>query len=102
MSFDLKGQIRQKSREEWGGVIKECWTDVRIWVQENGEKAAAVGLALGIIAVLFYKLVVFLAVVGMLLGFGVWFIALPDHEMKALRAKDPEKKTDSTTEKSSQ
>lgn len=88
MAFDLKGQIRQKSREEWADTAKELWTDLRIWIQENGEKAAVVGLAIGIAAVLFYKLVVFIAVVGMLLGFAVWFTALPESEMKAYREKD--------------
>ncbi len=69
--------IRAKSRCEWSSVIKDHVTDLRIWLQENGEIAALFGLIVGIFVVLFFKLFVFLFVLGGLIGYTVWLIAEP-------------------------
>jgi hypothetical protein len=81
--LSIKGQIRQKSREQWLAEIQDIWTDVRIWIQENGEKAAVICLVLGIFVVLFYKLFIFLALIGVLAAFFVWFVAIPEDELRA-------------------
>ena len=41
MAFDPIGFVRTRTREEWQHLVVERWTDIRIWIQENGEKAAA-------------------------------------------------------------
>jgi hypothetical protein len=85
--LSITGQIRQKSREQWLAHIQDIWTDVRIWIQENGEKAAVICLVLGIFVVLFYKLFIFLALIGVLVAFFVWFVALPEEEIRAQNAR---------------
>lgn len=48
--------IRRRSREEWRDFFRERIMHIRIYIQENGEKAAILALLLGIFSVLFFKL----------------------------------------------
>lgn len=69
--------IRARTRGEWTSLGKDYITEIRIWLQENGEIAALVGLILGIFIVLFFKLFIFLVVFGGLVGYTIWHIAEP-------------------------
>lgn len=67
--------IRSRSRQAWIDLIIGKVTDLRIWVQENGEKAAAIFFFVGIAIVILFKLVVFLIVISVLVGFSFWYLA---------------------------
>lgn len=70
-------EIRRKSRAEWENLAKEKFTSLRIWIQENGEKAAVLSLILGVIVVLFFKIIMILLVLCALGITLVWALALP-------------------------
>lgn len=82
MGFNLVDEIQKKSREEWEDLLRTKWTDLRIWIQENAEIACAAALALGVLLVLAFKIVVLVAIVCVLLGFGVWYVALPRESLE--------------------
>lgn len=86
MSFDPINWIRSRSREEWQQLFVDRWSDGRIWVKDNGEKAALVAFMLGIVLVVFYKLVIGLLAISIVVVFIGWNIALPATEV----AKNPE------------
>ena len=52
---------RSRSREEWHELVRERFINARIFAQENGEKVFLVGLLLGVIVVLFYKVFILAA-----------------------------------------
>lgn len=69
--------IRRRTREEWLDVFRDKLTDLRIWVQEHPEKAFFIGIILGAVIVLFFKIVfwlLFIIVVALVAGY---FYALP-------------------------
>ena len=74
----LKEIIRSKSREGWSEFLREKVTDARIWIQENGEKAALVTFVVGLTAALLFKLFIFLIVAAVLFGYSVWYVAIPE------------------------
>lgn len=45
---------------------------LREWIQNNGEKAALVGVLIGVSLVLFFKVFVFVLVAGSLIGYGLY------------------------------
>ena len=68
MQKDMVGGelFKKRTQEEWKAYLSDQWTDLRIFVQENGEKAAVLGCAFGIVIVVFFKLFVFLVCLGAL------------------------------------
>ena len=76
--MDFLQEIRKRSREEWEQLGLDLWTDLRIWIQEHGEAAALIALVSGIVLVLFFKLVLILLVISVLLCFGVLYFAVPE------------------------
>ncbi len=75
--------IRTRSREEWVRLLREKWMNVRIWVQEHSEWAAVICVVLGAFIVLAFSLVIWIVVLGAIVGFVVWSIALPQGQGKA-------------------
>jgi len=69
--------VRTNSREEWSEIAKDSWVKARIWVQEHGEKAAAIALVFGIIIVVAFKLVFSLFILALILGAALYFLADP-------------------------
>jgi len=67
--FDrILGFSRSKSKEEWRAFFGQQGSSLRVFVQQNGEKAALLGFALGILIILFFKLFIVLACVAALLA----------------------------------
>lgn len=83
MSFNILERIRSRSREQWQTWAKDNWTDLRIWIQENGELSALIGLLLGIFIVLAFRLIITLTVLALLLVFAAWCYAKPDSALSA-------------------
>ena len=71
----LKETIQSKTRAEWYQFLRERATDVRIWMQEHGEKGAAIAFAIGVCVVLFFKLFMLILVLAVIAGYGVWYLA---------------------------
>lgn len=82
MAFDPMRIIRSRSRQGWVDFTVAKVTDLRIWVQENGEKAALAFFFIGIGIVVLFKLAVLLLVLSALAGFLIWYLAPPDDEIK--------------------
>lgn len=80
--FNPIDEIRKKSREEWETLAQDKVRDVRIWVQENGEKAFAGGLIVGMFFILFFKLFLGIVIFGGLLTYAVWYTAIPSNGKK--------------------
>ena len=79
MSFEsIIQKIRRHSREEYRQLMVEGITDLRIWIQEHGEQATVLGLALGAVVVLAFKLVLWLIFLALAIGLTVFLIARPD------------------------
>lgn len=79
--FDsIIAMIRTRSREGWEAYVRARCVAAREWAQNHGEKAAVVAFVLGMVLVLAFKLVVGLLMISVLLGYGVWHIALPEGE----------------------
>ena len=76
--MDFLQEIRKRSREEWEQFGLDKWTDLRIWVQEHGERAALIALVAGVSLVLFFKLVLILLIIAALICFAVLYTAVPD------------------------
>lgn len=76
MSFqDLINDIRAKTKREWEELVREFWTDFRIWLQENGEVAALCALIVGMIIAATFKYVFAISLLLAALAFVVWFYA---------------------------
>ena len=73
--MDYWQEIRKKSKEQWQELASEAWTETRIWVQEHGERAAAIALVSGIMIVLTYPLIAWVLVLGGGAAAAVWFMA---------------------------
>jgi len=94
MNIDsIVARIRSRTREEWEQVPRSLVIDLRIWIQENAEKAAVGALAVGILFVLAFKLIVGLVFLAGVIGYVIWSIALPGDTA----AKVPSSSTDSGT-----
>ena len=74
---NILAKVRSRTREEWANALREGRTEVRIWMQEHGEKAAIIAFSLGLLIALAFKLFVGLAVLAVLLGYVVWYLAPP-------------------------
>lgn len=85
MAFNLINEIRKKSREEWQGLVRDKVTDLRIFVQENGELSAFLGLVIGICVVLFVEALSVLIALVVLAGFTVYLIAFPQEVLERER-----------------
>jgi len=70
-------KIRAKNREDYEQVVFSSITDLRIWIQENAEKAALVFLAIGFLLPFLFKLVLLCIGFAALAAFVVWTVALP-------------------------
>lgn len=87
-SYDqILAAIRSRTREGWELHWRERLTDVRIWIQEHGEQAAALGLVLGIGVVIFFKFFVAMVFTVLLGGYAVWHLALPQDQQDKLDRK---------------
>ena len=60
MPLGLRSYIKRRNTEEWQEFFLDRWTGLRIFAQENGEKASFLGFGIGIAIVLFFKLFIFL------------------------------------------
>lgn len=80
--FNPIDEIRKRSREEWETLAQDKIRDVRIWVQENGEKAFAGGLLAGMIFILFLKLFLGLVIFAALVSYAIWYTAIPSGQKK--------------------
>lgn len=83
MFTSLTAWIQKRTREEWSQWLHEQITDCRIWIQEHPEKAAVSALIVGMVLVLFAKLVVYLVLLAIIAGAIVYFIAVPESEKLA-------------------
>jgi len=75
--------IRKRSREEWSALAREKWTNLRVWLQENGELGAIAAFILGIFLVLAWKLVIVSLLIACALLLSAWFYAQPAAEKKS-------------------
>ncbi|NDC38994.1 MAG: hypothetical protein EBZ48_13245 [Proteobacteria bacterium] len=78
MAFDPISLIRTRSREQWQQWAADLYSNLRGWVQQNGEKASLVAFAMGIALVMFYKFIIGLFALGVIAAFVGWNIALPE------------------------
>jgi ABC-type protease/lipase transport system fused ATPase/permease subunit len=69
--------IRKRTREDYTRLVFDRCTQIRIWVQENGEVAAIAALVLGIFIVLAFRFVFTLIALAVVAAFVVYKIALP-------------------------
>lgn len=58
--------INQRAKAQWQQLLREKWTNVRIFVQEHGEISALLGFGIGVFVVLFYKVFALIACILML------------------------------------
>lgn len=58
--------INQRTKAQWQQLLREKWTNVRIFVQEHGEISALLGFGIGVFVVLFYKVFALIACILML------------------------------------
>ncbi len=84
--MDILEKIRTKSREQWVELAKGYVDDVRIWIEDNGIKASALALVVGMVFILFFKLFATLIVLAALVGFFIWSVAIPEAELKSKTA----------------
>lgn len=74
--------IRSRSREEYGHLYTDLYNYYREIAQENGEIALLVGIAFGIVFVVFFKFMVTAAVIIALIANFIYLIAVPEAEMR--------------------
>ena len=72
--------IKSRSREEWVSSFRQKWIDIRIFIQENGELGLLAGFFLGVLFVLFFKVMFGLLILSGLLLFIGWSFAEPESE----------------------
>ena len=70
-------KIRAKNREDYEQVVFSAITDLRIWVQENAEKAALAFLAVGFLIPFLFQFLLLMLGLAALVGFVIWTVALP-------------------------
>ena len=79
--MNVLSSIRSRSREAWVRVWLEAWTNLRIWIQENGELAFVLAFVGGVFVCLAFKLVFVLALAAAGVLAAVWFYALPESKL---------------------
>jgi len=101
MAFNIVQEIRKKSRERWRETLWEKTTDLRIWIQENGEVAFLVAIVLGICLASFFKFFAFVVAIAVIVAFGIYLVSMPEselsvsqyqnegHQREATNTKDP-------------
>lgn len=89
MQQEILAKIRAKSREEWRDLALARIAVLRILVQEHAEIAFVAGVGIGILFVLAFKLIIFLLVVAVLVGFLIWNIARPESECERVKLETP-------------
>jgi len=81
MVREILGRITEfacsRTPTEWWNLIHEAIERVRVLVRDNGEKAAIVGFGLGMLLIIFFKLIVLLFVVGALVFLSL--VAISEH-----------------------
>lgn len=58
--------IRRRTKSEWQVYYRERVELLRSYIRENGEKASLLGFIFGIAVVVFYKLALLLACLGLI------------------------------------
>jgi ABC-type protease/lipase transport system fused ATPase/permease subunit len=61
----ITSAIRSRTKQEWEQYFSNLLNQVREFVKAEGEKAALIGFSLGIFIVIFYKLAIVLACLGL-------------------------------------
>lgn len=93
--MDIIAKIREKSREQWIEFVREYVDDIRIWVEDNGVKASAVALVVGMVFILFLKLFITVIAIAALAGLFIWSVSIPEGQTRGTassRAEDESKK----------
>jgi hypothetical protein len=75
--MNLRELIRSKNQAQWRATFNDWITTVRIFVQENGEKALILGFILGVIIVMFFKLFILVSCLSALAYLVVMVVADP-------------------------
>jgi hypothetical protein len=70
--------LTSRSRSQLTALFKERFTELRIWAQENGEKAAIVTFILGLLIALFFRVFVLVVALSLIVGYIIWFSARED------------------------
>ncbi|MEZ4753857.1 MAG: hypothetical protein R3A13_06040 [Bdellovibrionota bacterium] len=99
MSQNVWDELKTKKKSEWAVWLKSKVTDSRIWTQENGEAALAIGVLIGVCFVLFFKLFIGLIIVLGLLGLIIWQLA-PEDEVTQLKEDSESDKSTTDSESS--
>jgi hypothetical protein len=73
----IVARIRAKNREDYEQVVFLGITDLRIWIQENAEKAALAFLAVGFLIPFLFQFLLLMCGLAALVAFVVWTVALP-------------------------
>ena len=68
-------KIRATTQEEWNALAQDWVVNARIWIQEHGERAFIVGAVVGMIVIIFIRLVLGLVIFGGLAAYAVWYSA---------------------------
>lgn len=61
----ITSAIRSRTKQEWEQYFANLLSQVREFVRAEGEKAALLGFCLGIFIVIFYKLALVVACIGL-------------------------------------
>lgn len=80
MLQDWIEKIKIKDRDKFAMRVKTQWDECRSWLQDNGEWALIVGVGVGIVFVLFFRLIIVLLVVGGLASYLIWELSSPKSE----------------------
>ena len=73
----IVARIRAKNREDYEQVVFTAITDLRIWIQENAEKAALAFLAVGFLIPFLFQFLLLMLGLAALVSFVIWTVALP-------------------------
>ncbi|MCB0331692.1 MAG: hypothetical protein KDD70_18600 [Bdellovibrionales bacterium] len=84
MAFNVLDEVKKQPRKEWVRLARDRWTRLRIWIQENGEAAFCLGLALGFVVVVFHKLFIALLALGVLIGGSLYMLAPEGDDVSAM------------------
>jgi predicted PurR-regulated permease PerM len=79
---------KSRTRTGWKALVRDSYTEMRIWLQENGEKAFVIGLMVGFALIVFFKLFAFLFALGIILGVLVWELATDSHECESEQSQE--------------
>jgi hypothetical protein len=86
MFDDIVLYIRRRTREQYQQLVVDSLISFRIWVEENGPRAALLTFVLGMFVVLLFKLVIILLLLGILFGFAVWSVAQSASQTEVIRS----------------